>query len=121
MRRAATYLGKATDEINRKVDGFRRAQHRFIGAGGSGECAVGDGMGREGRASKHDEEADDARDDGDDGAHFPRIGHEAREHQIAAVPIVVVSGSLDETAPKMGSPPSRRPANRRTAERLETR
>jgi hypothetical protein len=32
LRRAATYLGKATDEINRKVDGFSEAVIAWIAA-----------------------------------------------------------------------------------------
>ncbi len=50
------------------------------GPGRAGEGAVGDGVRREGRTSKDDEEADDTGDAGHHGGHDPSVGHESRKH-----------------------------------------
>ena len=55
-----------------------------IRSGGTGECPVRDGVGRERRTSQHHEEADHPGDDRHDGGDLPRVGHEPREHQTAS-------------------------------------
>ncbi len=64
-----------------------------VRAGGAGEGAVGDGVRRERRAAQHDEESDDATDDGHHRPHLPRVHHEAAEHHAPTATVVDVASA----------------------------
>ena len=81
---AAAAAEKADPECSREredAEAEQRADPNQARPGGAGEGAVGDRVGREGRAAQDGEEADHAGDHGDDAGDGPGVDHEPREHR----------------------------------------